>query len=89
MDADVVDKPALSRFELPVDGQTAFLAYDRTGDSIRLMHTEVPEAFRGRGFGEALVKGALEAARSQGLRIVAVCPFVRAYMKKHPPGARS
>jgi predicted GNAT family acetyltransferase len=89
MSAAVVDNPALSRFEMPVDGQTAFLAYERTGDSIGLMHTEVPEAFRGRGFGEALVKGALEGARAQGLRIVAVCPFVRAYMRKHPPGAGS
>lgn len=84
MDASVVDNPALSRFELPVDGQTAFLAYERGRDSIRLLHTEVPEPFRGRGFGEAIVKGALGRARAEGLRIIAVCPFVRAYLRKHP-----
>ena len=80
----VLDNPALSRFELPIDGQTAFLSYERTPGSLRLIHTEVPEAFRGRGFGETLVKGVLEAARAEGVRVVAVCPFVRAYLRKHP-----
>src|SRR5262249_47687869 len=81
--ADVTDNRALSRFELPVDGQTAFLSYERTAGSIRLLHTEVPEAFRGRGFGETLVKAVVEGARAEGVRIVAVCPFVRAYLRKH------
>lgn len=80
----VVDNRAASQFELPIDDQAAFLTYERTGDSIRLLHTEVPEALRGRGFGETLVKGALELARAEGLRVVAVCPFVRAYQRKHP-----
>ena len=80
----VTDNPALHRFELAIDGQTAFLIYDRTPDALRLIHTEVPEAFRGRRFGEALVKAAVEAGRSEGRRIVAVCPFVRAYLRKHP-----
>ena len=38
---------------------------------------------RGRGMGERLVKGVLESATSQGLRVIAVCPFVKAYMQKH------
>lgn len=84
----VVDNRAASRFELPIDGQTAFVAYERTPGAIRLLHTEVPEAFRGRGFGQALVKGALEISRGEGLRVVAVCPFVRAYLRKHPGGPK-
>jgi predicted GNAT family acetyltransferase len=66
-----------------VDGQTAFLVYERTPDALRLIHTEVPEEFRGRHFGETLVKAAIDAGRAEGLRIVAVCPFVRAYLRKH------
>jgi hypothetical protein len=84
MSADVIDNAARTRFELAIDGQTAFLDYERTADCVRLLHTEVPEAFRGRGFGEALVKGALAAVRASGLSVVAVCPFVRAYLRKHP-----
>ena len=81
---NVVDNRAANRFELPIDGDTAILDYERTSDAIKLVHTEVPEAFRGHGFGEQLVKGAVEAARAEGLRIVAVCPFARAYLRRHP-----
>jgi predicted GNAT family acetyltransferase len=83
----VSDNPELKRFELTMDGLTAFLAYERTPDTLRLIHTEVPEGLRGRHVGEALVEAALHAGRSAGLRIVAICPFVRAYMRKHPPSA--
>ena len=83
---NVIDNPSLSRFELAVDGQAAFLNYERAPGTLRLMHTEVPQEFRGRGFGQMLVKGALERGRAEGLRIVAVCPFVRAYLRKHPDG---
>jgi predicted GNAT family acetyltransferase len=73
-----------NQFELEQDGQVAILAYDRDDKQITLIHTEVPPPLRGQGVGEALVRGALEQIRGDGLRIVAVCPFVRAYMKKHP-----
>ena len=81
--AAVSDNHALNRFEVTVDGHTAFLAYERTHDALTLVHTEVPDALRGRHVGDHLVEAALEAGRSAGLRIVAVCPFVRAYMRKH------
>jgi uncharacterized protein len=80
----VVDNPAAERFELQVDGQTAFLKYERKNGAMVLVHTEVPEALRGRHIGERLVKGALDAAHAEGSRIVPVCPFVRAYLRKHP-----
>ena len=86
---NVTDNRPANRFELAVDGQLAFLTYERTGECVRLLHTEVPEAFRGRGFGESLVKGALDAVRAEGLRIVAICPFVRAYLRKHPPAGQA
>jgi len=82
-DFTVTDNPARSRFELTVDGHTAFLAYERAHNTLTLVHTEVPDALRGRKIGDALVEAALQAGRSEGARIIAVCPFVRAYMKKH------
>jgi uncharacterized protein len=89
MNADVIDNPERSRFELAVNGETAILVYERTPTALRLIHTEVPEALRGRGFGELLVKAALERGRADGLSIVAICPFVRAYLRRHPPEAAS
>jgi uncharacterized protein len=80
----VTDNRASNRFELSVNGETAFLLYERTADTLTLIHTEVPATMRGLHVGDALVEAALEAARSARLRIIAVCPFVRAYMRKHP-----
>ncbi|HEX9367138.1 MAG TPA: GNAT family N-acetyltransferase [Vicinamibacterales bacterium] len=80
----VTDNPAARRFELAVDGQVAFLQYERKSDRLVLVHTEVPPALRRRGLGETLVKAALDAARREGLRVVPLCPFVKAYMRKHP-----
>jgi predicted GNAT family acetyltransferase len=74
-----------NRFELTVEGQTAILDYQRDHGMLRLIHTEVPDALRGRGLGTTLVEAALDAGHSEGLRIVAVCPFARDYLRKHRP----
>lgn len=79
----VIDNRAKSRFELSVNGHTAFLLYERRDDALALIHTEVPTALRGRHVGETLVEAALQAGRSAGLRIIAICPFVMAYLRKH------
>jgi predicted GNAT family acetyltransferase len=83
-EATVRDNPDASRFELEVDGQVAFLQYERRPGAIVLAHTEVPPPFRGRGLASELAKAAIEAARTQGLRVIAQCPFVKAYLRKHP-----
>jgi uncharacterized protein len=83
-DDQVVDNTAAQRFELQVDGQTAFLKYERADRRLVLVHTEVPEPLRGHHVGERLVKAAIDAGLAEDLRIVAVCPFVRAYLQKHP-----
>ena len=83
--SDVIDNPEAQQFELHIDGETAFLAYRRSDTSLVLVHTEVPERLRGKHLGERLVVAALDSARAAGLRIVPVCPFVRAYLRKHPP----
>jgi predicted GNAT family acetyltransferase len=78
----VVDNDATSRFELTDDGKVAFLVYKRTPETLELIHTEVPEELRGRHLGDALVEFAFERAHAEHLRVVAICPFVRAYLRK-------
>jgi predicted GNAT family acetyltransferase len=80
----VRDNTEAQRFEIEAGEGLAFLQYEREPDSIVFLHTEVPPALQGRGLAATLAKGALESARAQGLRVVAVCPFVRSYMRKHP-----
>ena len=79
----VMDNSTRNRFEISVNGEIAFLLYERTDDALTLIHTEVPTALRGLHLGGRLVEAALQSARSAGLRIIAVCPFVRTYMRKH------
>jgi predicted GNAT family acetyltransferase len=85
-DPDVLvnDNRAAHRFELVVDGQMAFLTYERSRDRLTLVHTEVPPPLRGQHLAGALVKAGLHTARREGLQVVVVCPFAKAYLRKHP-----
>ena len=80
----VRDNPALNRFELDAEGHTAVAYYRLAPGLIAFTHTEVELALRGRGIGSALVHGALDAARERGLKVEARCPFVSAYIGRHP-----
>jgi len=81
--SDVVNNRAHHRFELSVDGHLAAAYYKLDGDVITLVHTEVPSELGGKGVGSKLVKGALDQVRTDGLRVIAQCPFVKAYIGKH------
>ncbi|MBC8162559.1 MAG: N-acetyltransferase [Roseiflexaceae bacterium] len=75
---------AMHRYEAPVGDQLALAAYTRSGDTITFTHTEVPAEFEGKGIGSALAHFALSDARAQGLRVVAHCSFIAAYITRHP-----
>jgi predicted GNAT family acetyltransferase len=72
------------RYELAVEGGTALLYYRPAPGVITLMHTEVPSALEGHGIGSKLVRAVLEDILAQGLKVVVRCPFVSAWMSKHP-----
>lgn len=80
----VQDNRSEQEFTLDTDGGRAVAAYQREGDVIVFTHTVVPARLEGRGVGTRLVRGALDSARDQGLRVVAQCSFVAAYIDKHP-----
>ncbi len=81
----VADAPERRRFEASIEGELAgFARYVRLPDRVVFTHTEVDPAFEGRGVGSALAKGALDARRANGDRIEARCPFIAAYIKRHP-----
>ena len=84
MPSPVRDNPAQSRFELDAGGVTAFMKYRLAGNVMSLDHTETPVEARGRGIASQLVRGVLEEARSRGLKVVPRCPFVTAYIARHP-----
>ena len=84
MTSAVRDNPALHRFELDVDGVTAFTVYRHKSGVVTFIHTEVPDALAGKGVGSKLAKGALDIVRARNEKVIAECPFIAAYIQKHP-----
>jgi predicted GNAT family acetyltransferase len=83
-DITVTNNEAQQHYQARIDGSVARLEYERRGDNLVLLHTEVPEALGGRGVGNVLAQAALEDARARNLTVVPLCPFVNAYLRKHP-----
>ena len=88
-DDAVVDDIAGSRFVISEAGAEAEaeLLYVIEGDRMLLVHTEVPEAWGGRGIGGRLVRAALARAKANGLTVVPWCPFARRWLQEHPDEA--
>lgn len=80
----VNDNKQAGRFEIEAPEGTPLLQYVKRGGVVHMVHTEVPETMEGRGYGAALAKAALDAARADGLKVVPSCPFVRTYIRRHP-----
>lgn len=84
-DVSVHDAPERHRYEATVGGQPAGFAVYRDHDRTRVFtHTEVDDAYEGRGVGSALARSALDDVRASGRRLVALCPFIAAYIRRHP-----
>jgi uncharacterized protein len=84
MNNPVSNNPAHQRYELDVDGHIAATYYKIADGVITFIHTEVPPELGGKGIGSRLIKGALDQVRADGLKVIAECPFVKAYIEKHP-----
>lgn len=81
----VTDRPEELRYEIEVDGEVAgFLLYRREPGVLELVHTDVDPRSEGKGVGAALVQGTLDDVRARGLKVRPFCPFVRAYLRRHP-----
>jgi predicted GNAT family acetyltransferase len=81
----VTDRPNELRYEIEADGEVAgFLMYRRDEGVLELVHTDVDPRSEGKGVGAALVQGALDDVRARGLKVRPYCPFVAAYIRRHP-----
>ena len=82
----VVDNPEEHRYELWLDHRLAgeIRHAARDDGAIVLIHTEIDRELEGQGLGNLLVQGALDDLRARGIDYVPLCPFVRAYLRRHP-----
>jgi uncharacterized protein len=72
------------RLEIREQNELAYLEYRYHKEDIALMHTFVPDPLEGKGVASSLARYALEWAREKGKRVIVYCPFVAAYLKRHP-----
>jgi len=77
-------QPREQRYELVEAGMTAFADYERRGGQLVVTHVETPAALRGVGVASRLMAGVVAHARAEGLRIVPVCSYAAAWMRRHP-----
>ncbi len=76
------------RFEMKVDNYTAVIIFEENADVIKLLHTEVPKQLEGKGVATAIIEKALDYIEKNNLRLIPLCPFVVAYIKRHPEWTR-
>jgi uncharacterized protein len=81
---NIINNKAQHRYELAVDGHVAATHYEIADGVITFVHTEVPPELGGKGIGSKLIRGALDQVRSDGLKVIAQCEFVKGYFGKHP-----
>ncbi|MTG97735.1 N-acetyltransferase [Myroides albus] len=72
-----------NRFELTVDGYTAFIDFQEEGKVIKLIHTESPEELAGRGVAMALVEKTLLYIEQNQYELIPLCPLVYSFIKKN------
>lgn len=87
-ESDVVsvrEAPTKHRFEIWVgDALAGFTVYRSAGDRYTFVHTEIDEAFAGKGLASVLIKDTLDDMRSRGIAVLPQCPFVRRHVSRHP-----
>jgi predicted GNAT family acetyltransferase len=85
MDTEIRDNPDQRRYELFADGALAGFAAYRVRDGLTVItHSEVDNAYRGKGLGGILARRTLDLLREQDARVVPACPFFAKYVAEHP-----
>jgi predicted GNAT family acetyltransferase len=81
---DIINNEQLKHFEIHQGDDIAFLEYRYYKKDIAFMHTEVPKSMRGKGVASVLAKYAFQFAEEHNKKVMVYCPFVAAYLKRHP-----
>lgn len=80
----ITDNAAANRFELEIGGQTVFARYRRQDNTVVILHVEAPPGLRGTGAAGRLMQGIADRAKTEGLKLVPVCSYAAAWLKRHP-----
>jgi len=81
---EVIHNAEKDRFETWIDNQLSKLDYLLDEDTIVMTHVGVYPEHRGQGVAGKLVEVALNYAEKNSLRVIPMCPYVAAYIRRHP-----
>lgn len=84
MEYPVIHDERNRRFEIRLNGATAYVSYAPFEGGVAYEHTIVPPSLGGRGIGTFLAKYALDYAREHGLKVRPTCSFIEEYIDRHP-----
>jgi len=84
VELDIKHNAAARRFEATVDKLLARCDYRMHGNTMMLVHTEVPPQLEGRGIASMLVRAAFDHAKESGMDVLPVCSYVGAWTRRHP-----
>ena len=80
----IVHNETENRFETWIDNQLSKLDYMQDGDTIVMTHVGVHPEHRGQGVAGKLTEVALEYAKEKSLRVIPMCSYVAAYIRRNP-----
>jgi hypothetical protein len=83
----VTDHAEAHRYEMAVEGRIAFASYRREPGRLLITHVETPPELQNRGVASRLMDGVADRARADGVKIVPLCGYAVAWMKRHPEHA--
>ncbi|NKX87941.1 GNAT family N-acetyltransferase [Nocardia coubleae] len=83
--ARVVRNQDKNRYDIFYGDELAgFAEYIERGNDTDFVHTEIDDAFGGKGLGSKLARYAVEDVVARGRTITPHCPFIRGWLDKHP-----
>lgn len=80
----IVHNPDENRFEVHIDGLLSKLDYIEDGDTIVMTHVGVHPQHRGGGVAGKITQVALDYAKEKSLRVIPMCSYVAAYIRRNP-----
>lgn len=84
----LVKNEKLRHFELSLDGLLAYIKYEQEANVIKLIHTKVDPKLEGKGMATAIIEKTLDYIEKNNFKLIPICPFVVAYIKRHPEWKR-
>ena len=82
--SEIIHNPSEKRFETWIDGKLSKLDYIEDGKNFVITHVGVQPELRGQGLAGKIVEAGLEYAKEKSLRVVPMCSYAAAYIRRHP-----